>query len=125
MAPVRNLVVKENNDGVHAVWEQPMFVQNLTNIKYGITVTGGGLAIFTANNIEDLQFTVSIDMLSLCLVYIFNVVAYEDSLQSNSISASFVFTGGRKKVNFIVDLHISCFPFKRCQYLYSGSSHDV
>ena len=117
--------MKEISDGVLIVWNKPMFVQNLTMIRYGITVTGGGLAIFTANNIEDLQFTVSIDMLSLCSVYSFSVVAYEDSLQSDSISVSFVITGGRKKVNFIVNLHISCFPFKRCQYLCRGSSHDV
>ena len=125
MAPVRNLVANEKIDGVLTVWEQPMFVQNLTMIRYGISVTGNGLVIFTANNIEDLQFTVSIDILSLCLVYSFSVVAYEDPLQSDPISVSLEFIGGKNKVKFIVNLHISCFPFKRCQYLYSGSSHDV
>ena len=58
IAPARNLDVKEISDGVITIWEQPMFVQNITKIKYGITVTGSGLAIFTANNIEDLQYNI-------------------------------------------------------------------
>ena len=114
MAPVRNLVAKESNDGVLTVWDEPMFVQNLTKIKYGITVFGSGLAIFTANNIEDLQFMVPKENLSLCSTYGFSVVAYEGSLQSKPISVSLQYFRGNHKLMFIGSLYqIFFFPFSK------------
>ena len=86
--------MKEISNGVLTVWEQPMFVQNLTSIRYGISVTGSGLTIFTANNIEDLQYIVSLNNFSLCSVYSFSVVAYEGLLQSDPESVSHQYTGG-------------------------------
>ena len=91
--------MKEISGGVITIWKQPMFVQNLKKIRYGITVTGGGLAIFTANNIEDLQYIVSWNIFSLCSVYSFSVVAYEGLLQSDPVSVSHEYTGGNHTGN--------------------------
>ena len=101
MAPVRNLVVKEVLDVVLIVWNEPMFVQNYTKIKYGISVSGSGLTILTTNNINDLQYTVSRDMLSVCKVYNFIVFAYVDLLQSAPISVSHEYSGSKHKGKFI------------------------
>ena len=126
MAPVRNLVVKEVVDVVLIVWDEPMFAQNYTKIKYGITVSGSGLSILTNNDISDLQYTVSRDMLSVCKVYSFIVSAYEDIIQSAPISVSYEYSGSKHKGKFIVYSLCKVFFFlKRYQYLCNGLSHDV